>query len=287
MVLGSGSLLSEPCFSFLISQHRAKSSLSNCTLPTSPRFSRQSQHHSSVARCTVFFFNDLTTSTLHDYHQIGTSRGKKQRRWSQTFLRGHQQKQITSFGHSMALHAACNTTGAEGQRSHLHTALLHRRSRRGVALGHVSPMMQRSALDFTSEHTGRHTHGDHFPFTPCWVSGCIHLASDHWLQQHFCMEEASWNPISAATEEILKLWPVLLPLPPKFSSFSAKYWWHCSGLESQMQPELRKHYKSICSNIYSEIFHATPTTDFSLLRTWCTGEGQTTRSIYCCQAKYH
>lgn len=87
------------------------------------------------------------------------------------------------------------------------------------------------------------------------------------LQQHFCMEDASQNHISAATEEILKLWPVLSPFPPKFSSFSAKYWWHCSGLESHMQPELRKHYKSICSNIYSGIFHATPTMDFSLLRT--------------------
>lgn len=132
-----------------------------------------------------------------------------------------------------------------------------------------------------------YTHSDHFPSTPSWVSGCIHLASDQWLQQHFRMEDASRNPISAATQEILKLWPVLLPSPPIFSPFSAKYWWHCGGLESQMQPELRKHYKSICSNIYSEIFHATPTTDFSLLRTWCTGEGQTTWSIYCCQAKYH
>jgi len=60
---------------------------------------------------------------------------------------------------------------------------------------------------------------------------------------------------------------VLSPLPPKFSSFSATYWQHCSGLESQMQPELRKHYRSTYSNIYSEIFYATPTTDFGLLRT--------------------
>lgn len=206
-------------------------------------------------------------STLLEYHQIRTGRGKVQRAWSKISLPGHPREQIKSFGHSAVLRTAHNTTGVEGQPSHLHAAALHHRSRRGIALGHVSLMMQWSASDLISESTGSHTHGNRFPFIPWWVSGCIHLASDQWLQQHFCMADASQNPISAATEEIVKLWPVLLPFPPKFSSFSAKYWWHCSGLESQMRPELRKHYKSICSNIYSEIFHATPTTDFSLLRT--------------------
>lgn len=247
-------------------QNPAKATAPSLPAPDSPLPVKESTTALRLAALHLGVYERIP-STLLDYHQIRTGRGKEQRGWSQIFLPGCQRRQIKGFGQSTVLHTAHTTRGEEGQPSHLHTAALHHRSRRGIALGHVSWMMQWNASDLISEGTGSHTRGNRFPFIPSLISGCIHLASGQWRQQHFCMEGASQNHISATTEEILKLWPVLSPFPPKFSSFSAKYWWHSSGLESQMRPELRKHYKSICSNIYSEIFHATPTMDFSLLRT--------------------
>lgn len=118
MVLGSGSLLPKPYFSFLISKHRAKSSQSNCIFPASARFSQASQSITAVwLGAPHLFCYECVLSTLLEYHQIRTGRGKAQRARSQIALPGHPREQIKSFGHSAVLHTAHNTTGV-GQPSH-------------------------------------------------------------------------------------------------------------------------------------------------------------------------
>lgn len=153
---------------------------------------------------------------------------------------------------------------------------------KGIALGCVRLVMQWSTQR-SSQSPGSPTQP--LPAIP-W---CIHPLSGFssisvMLSQTWCISESNRSSYRRHSGALIC---VFLPVLPKFSSFSAQHWWHGSGLESRAQPGFRKHYKSICSNIYSGIFSCY--TYHGLLAYWehsALGKGKP-QSLYCCQAKCH